>query len=246
MYYYNPIPALPVPTEGQVLPPDVLNTHTAWVKASKEIAGLMLITMDPDIQKNLEHLGPYDMLKELKTLYAQQADYKLLQTVREITRANRKKGSLSLENELSHLSRRVDETEEAISRSWHLSKKRIEKLQHNGLLDSTDIKSFEKCVSCMSGKMARKSYSHQVERDTDLIGLIYTDEHVIIAHRTPPYTPQHNGASDRRIRTLLDMVRSMMTQTTLPKSFWNYAFESAACIINMVPTKKVDKTPYKI
>ncbi|GKG56566.1 hypothetical protein Tco_0579890, partial [Tanacetum coccineum] len=55
---------------------------TAWVKDSKEIIGLMLMTMDPDIQKNLEHLGAYDMPKELKTLYAQQADHELLQTVR--------------------------------------------------------------------------------------------------------------------------------------------------------------------
>ncbi|GJV61673.1 zinc finger, CCHC-type containing protein [Tanacetum coccineum] len=54
------------------------------------------------------------------------------------------------------------------------------------------------------------------------------------------------GVSERRNRTLLDMVRSMMSQTTLPKSFWDYALESAARILNMVPTKKVDKTPYEI
>ncbi|GKA24260.1 retrotransposon protein, putative, ty1-copia subclass [Tanacetum coccineum] len=42
------------------------------------------------------------------------------------------------------------------------------------------------------------------------------------------------------------MVRSMMSQTTLPKSFWDYALESAAHILNMVPTKKVDKTPYEV
>ncbi|GJR77199.1 zinc finger, CCHC-type containing protein [Tanacetum coccineum] len=77
------IPAMLVPPAGQVLHPDVLNTHTAWVKVLKEIDGLMLMTIDPDIQKNLEHLGAYDMLKELKTLYAQQADQELLQTVRE-------------------------------------------------------------------------------------------------------------------------------------------------------------------
>ncbi|GKA56617.1 zinc finger, CCHC-type containing protein [Tanacetum coccineum] len=54
-------------------------------------------------------------------------------------------------------------------RLGHISKKRIEKLQHDGLLDSTDIKSFEKCVSCMSGKMARKPYSHQVETAKNLL-----------------------------------------------------------------------------
>ncbi|GJX86669.1 hypothetical protein Tco_1127613 [Tanacetum coccineum] len=79
----QPIPAMLVPAEGQVLPLDVLNTHTAWVNASKEIAGLMLMTKDPDIQKNLEHLGAYDMLKELKMLYAQQTDQELLQIMRE-------------------------------------------------------------------------------------------------------------------------------------------------------------------
>ncbi|GJZ56784.1 retrotransposon protein, putative, ty1-copia subclass [Tanacetum coccineum] len=42
------------------------------------------------------------------------------------------------------------------------------------------------------------------------------------------------------------MVQSMMSQTTLPKSFWDYALESVARILNMVPTKKVDKTPYKV
>ncbi|GJX19254.1 retrotransposon protein, putative, ty1-copia subclass [Tanacetum coccineum] len=47
-----------------------------------------------------------------------------------------------------------------------------------------------------------------------------SQDHGIIAHRTPPYTPQHNGVSERRNRTLLDMVRSMMSQTTLPKSLF--------------------------
>nr|GEX22614.1 hypothetical protein [Tanacetum cinerariifolium] len=56
-----------------------------------------------------------------------------------------------------------------------ISKKRIEKLQHNGLLDSSDLMAFETCVSCMSGKMARKPYTHQVERAKDLLGLIHTD-----------------------------------------------------------------------
>ncbi|GJX35766.1 retrotransposon protein, putative, ty1-copia subclass [Tanacetum coccineum] len=52
--------------------------------------------------------------------------------------------------------------------------------------------------------------------------------------------------SERRNRTLLDMVRSMMNLTTLPLSFWDYALKSATHILNMVPTKKVDKTPYEL
>ncbi|GKE15398.1 retrotransposon protein, putative, ty1-copia subclass [Tanacetum coccineum] len=42
---------------------------------------------------------------------------------------------------------------------------------------------------------------------------------IIVQQHTPPYTPQHNGMSERRYRTLLDMVRSMMNLTTLSLSF---------------------------
>ncbi|GJU86096.1 retrotransposon protein, putative, ty1-copia subclass [Tanacetum coccineum] len=55
---------------------------------------------------------------------------------------------------------------------------------------------------------------------------------------TPPYTPQHNGVSERRNRTLLDIVRSMINLTTLPLSFWDYALETTTRILNMVLTKK--------
>nr|GEX35432.1 retrotransposon protein, putative, Ty1-copia subclass [Tanacetum cinerariifolium] len=60
-------------------------------------------------------------------------------------------------------------------RLGHISKKRIEKLRHNGLLNSTDRRAFEKCVPYMSEKMARKTYTHQVERAKDLLGIIHTD-----------------------------------------------------------------------
>ncbi|GJT96253.1 zinc finger, CCHC-type containing protein [Tanacetum coccineum] len=141
-------------------------------------------------------------------------------------------------------------------RLGHISKKSIEKLQNDGLLNSTDIESLGMCVSCMSGKMAWQENPIHIKWKWLKIYLdLYTPiqefldhlkEHGIISHRTPPYMPQHNGVLEKRNRTLLDMVHSMMSQTTLPKSFWDYALESAARILNMVSTKKVDKTPYEI
>nr|GFC49884.1 retrotransposon protein, putative, Ty1-copia subclass [Tanacetum cinerariifolium] len=38
----------------------------------------------------------------------------------------------------------------------------------------------------------------------------------------------------------------MMSLTTLPLSFWDYALETAVRILNMVQTKKVDKTLYEL
>ncbi|GKB31574.1 retrotransposon protein, putative, ty1-copia subclass [Tanacetum coccineum] len=118
-----------------------------------------------------------------------------------------------------------------------------------------------------SGKMTRKPFSHRTERVTDLLGLIHTDVCGPLKHAsrqvasyfitftddyshydylTPPYTPQQNRVSKRKNRTLLDMVRSIMNLITLQLSFWDYALESATRILNMVPTKKVDKTPYEL
>ncbi|GKF00590.1 hypothetical protein Tco_0027513 [Tanacetum coccineum] len=52
----------------------------------------MLMTMEPDLQWNLETLGAYEMLKELKTLFAQQTEQELLQIVREFHACKQEEG----------------------------------------------------------------------------------------------------------------------------------------------------------
>nr|GEU87808.1 zinc finger, CCHC-type [Tanacetum cinerariifolium] len=368
-YLEHHILAAPVTPPGQQVPPEALAAHAAWVKGQKEVDVLMLLTMDLEIQRNLAHLGAYDMLHELKAMYSKQAEQELLQTMREFhtskqeegqsvsshvlkmkgyidnlerldqpvgqnlavslilvslnkdfdsfmqnynmhgmgktvnelhamlklheetlpkkdanpalhaIRAGRglreskklKPGALSLyvgdghhaaveatgtyhldlpsglvivlnnchyttsitrgvisvsrlfdngfinhfddnnvisvfKNNLVYFmtvpqdgiyeidmscSNTNDSSMYAITnkrakinldssllwhcRLGHISKKRIEKLQHDGLLNSIDIESLGKCVSCISGKMARKPYSHQVEMAKDLLGLIHTN-----------------------------------------------------------------------
>ncbi|GJS83988.1 retrotransposon protein, putative, ty1-copia subclass [Tanacetum coccineum] len=51
----------------------------------------------------------------------------------------------------------------------------MDKLQRDGILQPTHDESLEKCKSCISGKMARKPFPHQVERAKDLLRLIHTD-----------------------------------------------------------------------
>ena len=74
----------------------------------------------------------------------------------------------------------------------------------------------------------------------------YLKENGILSQWTPPYTPQLNGVSERINRTLLDMVRSMMSHANLPKSFWGYALNTASYLLNHAPSKAVDSTPYEI
>ena len=42
------------------------------------------------------------------------------------------------------------------------------------------------------------------------------------------------------------MIRSMMSPTDLPFTFWGYALEIAAFTLNRVPSKAVEKTPYEM
>jgi len=74
----------------------------------------------------------------------------------------------------------------------------------------------------------------------------YCEEKGITGHLTIPYTPQQNGVAERRNRTLLDMVRSMMAQANLPISFSGDALLTATYILNRVPSKSVSTTPYEL
>nr|GFD29640.1 zinc finger, CCHC-type [Tanacetum cinerariifolium] len=49
-YLKQPIPPAPIAPAGQQVAPEILTAYAAWVKGSKEIAGLMLMTMEPEIQ----------------------------------------------------------------------------------------------------------------------------------------------------------------------------------------------------
>ena len=74
----------------------------------------------------------------------------------------------------------------------------------------------------------------------------FCDKKGIARQLTMPYTPQQNGVAERRNRTLLEMVRSMMAQANLPISYWGDALLTAAYILNLVPSKSVSSTPYEL
>ena len=74
----------------------------------------------------------------------------------------------------------------------------------------------------------------------------FLESHGICAQYTMPGTPQQNGVSERRNRTLLDMVRSMLSNASLPISLWTYALEAAMYLQNRVPSKAVQKTPFEL
>uniref|UniRef100_A0A2N9EKJ9 CCHC-type domain-containing protein n=1 Tax=Fagus sylvatica TaxID=28930 RepID=A0A2N9EKJ9_FAGSY len=63
---------------------------------------------------------------------------------------------------------------------------------------------------------------------------------------TMPYKPQQNGIAERRNRTLMDMMRSMMAYADLQIVFWGEALSTTAYILNRVKTKSKPLTPFEI
>ena len=61
-----------------------------------------------------------------------------------------------------------------------------------------------------------------------------------------PGSPDQNGVAERRNRTLVDMVRSMLRTSNLPQFLWTEALKTVVYILNRVPTKAVPKTPIEI
>lgn len=65
-------------------------------------------------------------------------------------------------------------------------------------------------------------------------------------HLTAPYSPQQNGIVERKNRTLMGMVRSMLKEKDLPKELWGEAVSTSIYLLNCSPTKSLQGvTPYE-
>lgn len=61
-----------------------------------------------------------------------------------------------------------------------------------------------------------------------------------------PYTPQQNGAAERLHRTLINMVRTLLTQSNLSLQFWVEAVHMAVHLHNILPSETLQfKSPYE-
>ena len=218
-------------------------------------------------------------------------------------------------------------------RLGHISKRRIERLVSDGILESLDFTNFDVCVQCIKGKQTN-TRKMSANRSSSILELIHTDicgpfptaswngqqyfitfiddysrygylyliheksqsldvfkaskaevenqlgtkikavksdrggeyygrydgsgeqrpgpfakfleECGIVPQYTMPGKPSMNGVAERRNRTLKDMVRSMISHSSLPESLWGEALKTAVYILNRVPSKVVSKTPYEL
>ncbi|KAK4409340.1 Copia protein [Sesamum angolense] len=97
-----------------------------------------------------------------------------------------------------------------------------------------DNDGFEFLINKNCFYLMKDGSSHLLDRGGEYLSgefIDYLKKNGIVSQWTPPGTPQLNGVAKRRNRTLLDMIRSMMSFTELPLSFWGYALETATRFI---------------
>ena len=67
----------------------------------------------------------------------------------------------------------------------------------------------------------------------------------IVSQHSCPYTPRQNGVVERKNRHLLDVVRSLLFESSVPSTFWVEALSTTVYLINRLPSHVLDfASPY--
>lgn len=81
-----------------------------------------------------------------------------------------------------------------------------------------------------------------LDRDEEYILKAFDDickDYYTLHQLIAAYTIQQNGVAERKNRTILNMVRGMLKNKYLPKSYWAEAVTTAVYLLNKCPTKSV-------
>lgn len=111
------------------------------------------------------------------------------------------------------------------------------------LLNKSDTLSYFKIFkSLVENEPGRRIKCLRTDRGGEYLSSDFKDfcnEHGIRRQLTNPYTPQQNGVAERRNRTIMNMVRSMLISKNMPKMLWTEAVVWAVYILNRCPTLAV-------
>ncbi|GJW00849.1 retrovirus-related pol polyprotein from transposon TNT 1-94 [Tanacetum coccineum] len=148
------------------------------------------------------------------------------------------------ENELTLLMARHDEQEERI-KPWHIDSAAsnhmtgeedlfVEMEQSKGNVTFGDESKAPVKGKDKGGEFLSKEFNK------------FCEDNGIRRFLTAPYSPQQNGVVERKNRTILNMVQSMLKSKKMPKEFWAEAVDCAVYLLNRYPSKSLDnKTPQK-
>ena len=74
----------------------------------------------------------------------------------------------------------------------------------------------------------------------------FCSQHGIIHETTTPYSPQQNRVAECKNRTLKEMMNALLLSSGLPQNLWGEAILFANYILNRIPQKKSNQSPYEL
>ncbi|GKA70202.1 putative ribonuclease H-like domain-containing protein [Tanacetum coccineum] len=166
----------------------------------------------------------------------------------------------------------IDESNTWHRRLGHINFKTMNKLVKGNLVKGLPLKIFandHSRVTFQKGKQHKASYKTKLVNSInkplhmlhmDLVGptnvkslmkksycLVVTGDFRIKREFSVARTPRQNGVAERKNRTLIEAVRTMLVDSMLPTTFWAEVVNIVSYVLNMVLViKPHNKTPYEL
>lgn len=112
---------------------------------------------------------------------------------------------------------------------------------------SDAVKGLEKFLADSSpyGKVKRLRSDNGTEFVSDSFEKILI-QHSIRHETSAPHSPHQNGTVERSWRSVFEMARCLLIESSLPKQLWPYAVMSSVYIRNRCYNHRFNKTPYEV
>lgn len=118
-------------------------------------------------------------------------------------------------------------------------------LKHKSEVENK-IREFVKLVQNQFGRKPRIIRSDQGgEYSSKELRKFYTNEGIKVEYTTA-YSPQQNGVSERKNRSLSEMGRCMLRDAGMHKKYWAEAINTACYLQNRLPSAAVGSTPFEM
>lgn len=103
-------------------------------------------------------------------------------------------------------------------------------------------------IEFMKTQIGRKPKVLRTDRGTEYMNHTlqeYLKNEGIKFQCTVGYAPEQNGVAERKNRTIMEAVRSMLAESGLPKSLWAEAADTANFTFNRLVNRNTKKSPYE-
>lgn len=102
---------------------------------------------------------------------------------------------------------------------------------------------FKKFYAYILTQFSAKLKAFQCDGATEFVKLqafrSFLDDNGILLRISCPHTHQQNGKAERMHHTILNMVRSLLFQASLPSQFWVEVLHTAVHLLNILPSPKL-------